>query len=222
MADGTHLPPGAWAEPGDRLGELYARAEAEALRSVAWYLSVRRRKRRAARALRLGTVLGAALGVALPLFGLGRPGHLALLGAAACLGCDRYLGVTSGWLRSVDTAQAIRRRLERLRYEWAAELLGPCDGLVGEAAERRLGVLRRFSEDVTELVRAETATWMREFGAPVGAAPPLAAAGQAAPGARPEPQAQEPPARFRFPGDPHLRPSMPRQRPPESGPGGQT
>ena len=243
-ADGTHLPPGPSAEPGDPLGELYARAEAEALRSLAWYLSVRRRMRRAARALRLGTVLGAALGVALPLFGLGRPGHLALLGAAACLGCDRYLGVTSGWLRSAGTAQAIRRRLERLRYEWAAELLGPDEGLPGEATERRLGVLRRFSAEVGELMRAETDSWMRELGTSSMLSAGALPAGQPGPGARAGQPGPEPFGRFGFPGefrgefrgacpgacpgafptgfpaDRHPRPSMPRQRPPEPGPGG--
>lgn len=54
-----------------------------------------------------------------------------------------------------------------LQFDWASEcvreVLGPAEGTASEAAERCLGVLRRFSEDITELVRSETADWMVEF-----------------------------------------------------------
>ncbi|WP_046264292.1 SLATT domain-containing protein, partial [Streptomyces sp. WM6386] len=92
---------------------------------------------------------------------------LALLGAGACVAVDRFFGVTSGWIRDVATAQAVQRRLQVLQFDWASEsvreVLGPAEGTAGEAADRCLGVLRRFSEDVTELVRVETADWMVEF-----------------------------------------------------------
>ncbi|WP_326597823.1 SLATT domain-containing protein [Streptomyces sp. NBC_01803] len=195
---------------GARLAQLYACAEAEALRTVEWYLADRLWKRRAARLLRGGTLAGAAGGVALPLLGAGleRWGLLALLGAAVCLAGDRYLGLTSGWMRDMATAQALRRRLAALRYDWVAEDVREPDGPPGEAAERRLAVLRRFSEDVTELVRAETADWMREFRA--GAVPVAERAPAAAEGAE-----GDHPRRHRFPGEPARRPSMPRQRPGE-------
>ncbi|OSC49780.1 hypothetical protein B5181_40700, partial [Streptomyces sp. 4F] len=94
-------------------------------------------------------------------------GYLALLLAVACVAGDRYFGVTSGWMRDVATAQAVQRRLQMLQFDWASEsvreVLGPADGTASEAAERCLTVLRRFSEDVTELVRAETADWMVDF-----------------------------------------------------------
>ncbi|WP_059009763.1 SLATT domain-containing protein [Streptomyces specialis] len=196
-----------------RLAQLYTWAEAEALRTVEWYFADRLWKRRAARLLRSGTVAGVAGGVALPLFGSGleRWACLALLGAAFCLGCDRYLGLTSGWMRDVATAQAVGRRLTALRYDWAAEDVREPEGPPGEAAERRLAVLRRFSEDVTELVRTETAAWMREFG---GNAVPAADRAPGGPGA----VEGEQPRRHRYPGfsgEFAMRPSMPRQRPGE-------
>ncbi|MGK5533733.1 SLATT domain-containing protein [Streptomyces sp. URMC 129] len=197
---------GACEAGAARLAQLYAWAEAEALRTVEWYLADRLWKRRAARLARAGTVAGLACGVALPLLGAGlaRWGFLALLGAAVCVGCDRYLGLTSGWMRDVATAQAMRRRLTELRYDWVAEEVREPEG-PGEAAERRLAVLRRFSEDVTELVRTETAEWMREFGAGASA------------GAADRPPAAEgdQPRRYRVPGEHPMRPSMPRQRPGE-------
>jgi len=219
---GRPFPLGDWGEPAERLDELYQWVENRALEVVEWYLADRVWKRRTARALRAGTVTCAAAGAALPLLeltgavrGSALWAFLALLGAAVCAGSDRYFGLTSGWMRDVATAQAVQRRLEVLQFDWASEcvreMLGPTEGTASEAAERCLGVLRRFSEDVTELVRGETAAWMVEFRS--GPAPlhtqSLTSAGW---GTRAEGTAPLP---ARFPLPPGVRPSMPRQRPPE-------
>ncbi|MFD3521280.1 SLATT domain-containing protein [Streptomyces sp. NPDC058653] len=219
------FPAGDWNEPARRLDELYRWAEADALRTIARYRAERVVKRRCARALRALTALGVVVGAALPLLDLTEVlggtatgwGYLSLLLAAACLGCDRYFGVTSGWMRNVATAQAVQRRLQTLQYDWASEcvreVLGPTDGTAGEAAERCLGVLRRFSEDVTELVRAETADWMVEYrSAPAPPVTRLSAPGATGFTARAD-GGGAPPGRFPLP--PGTRPNMPRQRPPD-------
>ncbi|MFJ9417048.1 SLATT domain-containing protein [Streptomyces sp. NPDC101227] len=219
---GRLFPLGDWGEPADRLDALYLWTEEGALRAADWYLHDRQAKRRGARALRLGTAAGVSVGGLLPLLDFagacdgGAPwGYLSLLFAAVCVGCDRYFGVTAGWMRDLATAQAIHRRLEALQFDWASEsvreVLGPTEGTAGEAAERCLGVLRRFNEDLGELVRAETADWMAEFRA--GPAPSATRA--LVPWAAPRQEAVEPPARFMLP--PGTRPNMPRQRPPEPG-----
>ncbi|EFL16046.1 membrane protein [Streptomyces sp. C] len=216
---GRPFPLGDWGEPAERLDELYRRVEADALRTAEWYLSDRAWKRRGARALRAGAAVGAVTGAAMPLLeltgsapGAAAYGYLSLLLAAACMACDRFFGLTSGWMRDVATAQAVQRRLQTLQFDWASEnvreVLGPTEGTASEAAERCLTVLRRFSEDVTELVRSETADWMVEFRA--GPAPLLMQSLAGAP-SRPDPGI--PPARFPLP--PGTRPNMPRQRPPE-------
>ncbi|OAH16452.1 hypothetical protein STSP_01760 [Streptomyces jeddahensis] len=221
---GRPFPLGDWGEPAQRLDELYRWVEQGALTTAEWYLADRAWKRRGARALRAGTALGAVVGAALPVLDLTRVvggvapwGCLALLLALACALGDRYFGLTSGWMRDVATAQAVHRRLQVLQFDWASEcvreVLGPTEGTAGEAAERCLGVLRRFSEDLTELVRAETADWMLQFrswGAPL-AMQGAAAGGDG--GARvPE---GPPPGRLLGPVAPGTRPNMPRQRPPE-------
>ncbi len=218
---GRSFPLGDWGEPAERLDELYRWVEENALRTVEWYLSDRVWKRRAARLLRIGTAVGVIAGAALPLLdltgvaaGTAGWGYLSLLLGAACLACDRYFGVTSGWIRDVATAQAVQRRLQALQFDWASEsvreVLGPTEGTASEAAERCLGVLRRFSEDVTELVRAETADWMVEFRS--GPAP-LALQSVGVVPSRPE---SVQPTGGRFPLPPGTRPNMPRQRPPET------
>ncbi|MFC5155449.1 SLATT domain-containing protein, partial [Streptomyces amakusaensis] len=179
---GRPFPLGDWGEPAERLDELFRWVESGALRTVEWYLRDRVWKRRTGRVLRSVAAAGFVAGAALPLTdligalpGAAGWGYLALLLGAACLACDRYFGVTSGWMRNVATAQAVQRRLQALQFDWASEsvreVLGPTEGTASEAAERCLGVLRRFSEDITDLVRTETADWMREF---AGTPPPLA------------------------------------------------
>ncbi|MGW0366480.1 SLATT domain-containing protein [Streptomyces sp. NPDC002990] len=217
---GRPFPLGDWGEPAERLDELYRRVEADALRTAEWYMSDRAWKRRGARLLRVGAALGAVTGAAMPLLELtgsaarggSAYGFLALLLVGACLMCDRFFGMTSGWMRDVATAQAVQRRLLTLQFDWASEnvreVLGPTEGTASEAAERCLTVLRRFSEDVTELVRSETADWMVEFRA--GPAP-LVMQSLGASGTRAEAGTAPP----RFPLPPGTRPNMPRQRPPE-------
>jgi hypothetical protein len=215
---GGPFPHGDWGEPAERLDELYRWVERRALETAAWYLADRARKRRAARVLRAGAAVGTVCGAALPLLdltglaaGILPWAYLSLLLGVACVAGDRFFGVTSGWIRDVATAQAVQRRLQALQFDWATEsvreVLGPTEGTAAEAAERCLSVLRRFSEDVTELVRAETADWMAEFR--TGSAPlAMQSSGTAAP--RPEGTL---PGRFPPPG---ARPNMPRQRPPEA------
>ncbi|WP_103511175.1 SLATT domain-containing protein [Streptomyces sp. SM13] len=222
---GRPFPLGDWGEPAERLDELYRWVETGALDTADWYLNDRIRKRRAARALRMGTAAGVVAGAALPLLDLTGTlsgsagwGYLSLLLGAACMGCDRYFGLTSGWIRNLATAQAVQRRLQVLQFDWASEcvreMLGPTEGTASEAAERCLGVLRRFSEDITELVRSETADWMVEFRA--GPAPMgMQALATGSAGGRGEPGAL--PGRFSMPSV-AARPNMPRQRPPESPP----
>ncbi|MFJ5260906.1 SLATT domain-containing protein [Streptomyces sp. NPDC088387] len=218
---GRAFPPGDWGEPAERLEELYRWVEYGALRTVSWYLADRKWKRRGARVLRAGTAGGAVVGAALPLLDLtgvlggSAPwGYLAVLVAVACVAVDRFFGVTSGWMRDVATAQAVQRRLQVLQFDWASEsvreVLGPTEGTAGEAAERCLGVLRRFSEDVTELVRAETADWMVEFrsgGTPLGVQGAGVGAGRESGAAS---------TRLPLPPNGPTRPNMPRQRPPET------
>ncbi|MFB8246248.1 SLATT domain-containing protein [Streptomyces sp. NPDC001046] len=221
---GRAFPLGDWGEPAARLDELYRWVERGALGTAAWYLADRMWKRRCARVLRCGALAGAVTGVALPLLdltgvagGTASWGCLALLLGVACVAVDRYFGVTSGWMRDVATAQAVQRRLQALQFDWAAEsvreVLGPAEGTAGEAAERCLGVLRRFSEDVTELVRVETADWMGEFR--TGGAPAACLQTVVFPGPGRPVEAGGVNGRFVVPPAGGARPNMPRQRPPE-------
>ncbi len=221
---GRPFPVGDWGLPAERLDELYRWVERGALDTAAWYLADRTGKRRISRALRGGAAAGAAVGCALPLLelagvvrGAAAWGYVALLVAVVCVAADRWFGVSAGWMRDVATAQAVQRRLLALQFDWASEsvreVLGPAEGTAGEAAERCLGVLRRFSEDVAELVRGETAEWMGGSG-PVAHRGGCGGCGDVGSGGgRGVSEAAVVQGRF---GGAVVRPNMPRQRPPEA------
>ncbi|MFE7132730.1 SLATT domain-containing protein [Streptomyces sp. NPDC057638] len=217
------FPHGDWGAPAERLDELYRWVEDGALRTVEWYLADRVAKRRGGRVLRLGAAVGGVTGATLPLLeltdtltGVAGWGYVALLLGAACVLGDRYLGLTSGWMRSLATAQAVQRRLQALQFDWASEnvreVLGPAEGTASEAAERCLRVLRVFSEDIAELVRGETAEWAREFGGGPGPGPGQPTGPGPAGGVRGAERSTNGRTTL-LPGN--GRPSMPRQRPPE-------
>lgn len=214
------FPLGDWGEPAERLEELYRWSEERAVEAIDWYLRDRAWKRRCARSLRVLAALLTVGGVALPLLdltatwpGASRWGYLLLALAGACLAADRAFGLTSGWMRDISTAQAMQRRLEAFQFDWASEcvreVLGPTEGTAGEAAERCLGVLRRFCEDLSDMVRCETAEWMLEFRAAMTQLPTQA------PGAWGGRSEGGPGAQVRVLPAPGTRPTMPRQRPPE-------
>jgi hypothetical protein len=84
--------------------------------------------------------------------------------AAACIGFDRFFGVSSGWMRAMTTAQALERRLEQLQYDWAAECARGASRTVDpKQVQNRLALLRVFSDDVAALMQQETAEWVLEF-----------------------------------------------------------
>ncbi|WP_035864340.1 SLATT domain-containing protein [Kitasatospora cheerisanensis] len=214
------FPLGDWGEPAERLEELYRWSEERAVEAIEWYRRDRVWKRRWARLLRFTAGVFAVGGATAPIVSLTdllphalEWGYAGLALAAASLVADRAFGLTSGWMRDVSTSQALQRRLEAFQFDWASEcvreVLGPTEGTAGEAAERCLGVLRRFCEDVSDLVRAETSEWMLEFRAGMSQLPTQAPGiwgGRSEGGTG---------AQVRILPPPGTRPTMPRQRPPE-------
>ncbi|MFD7730150.1 SLATT domain-containing protein [Kitasatospora phosalacinea] len=214
------FPLGDWGEPAERLEELYRWSEERAVEAIDWYRRDRVWKRRWARLLRFSAAVFAVGGVTAPLVSLTGElphamewGYTGLALAAASVLADRAFGLTSGWMRDVSTSQALQRRLEAFQFDWASEcvreVLGPTEGTAGEAAERCLGVLRRFCEDVSDMVRTETSEWMLEFRAGMSQLPTQA------PGAWGGRNEGGSGAQVRVLPPPGTRPTMPRQRPPE-------
>jgi conflict system pore-forming effector with SLATT domain len=160
-----------WQDTEAALTQLYRYAEGRAIDAADWYLLDKRGKRIWSRGLRLLAILLVTVGALQPLLDAAAPGqgrtawgYVLLAVAAACIGLDRFFGLSSGWMRSMTTAQALQRRLEQLQYEWAAECArGASRTVDGKLVQNRLALLRAFSDDVAALMQQETAEWVLQF-----------------------------------------------------------
>ena len=148
-----------WHDTEAALTQLYRYAEGRAIEATDWYLQDKRGKRIWSRGLRLLAILLVTAGGLQPLLDAAAPGpsrtawgYVLLALAAACIGFDRFFGLSSGWMRSMTTAQALERRLEQLQYDWAAECARGASRTVDpKQVQNRLALLRVFSDDVAAL-----------------------------------------------------------------------
>jgi conflict system pore-forming effector with SLATT domain len=162
-----------WQDTEAALVLLYRYAEARAIDAADWYLQDKWAKRIWSRGLRLLVILLVSAGGLQPLLDAAAPGagpgsaawgYVLLALAAACIGLDRFFGISSGWMRSMTTAQALEHRLEQLQYDWAAECARSAARTVDpKQVQTRLALLRAFSDDVAALMQQETAEWVLEF-----------------------------------------------------------
>lgn len=166
------------SDPGKAFLGLRQFAEDNARETIAWYLRGRRLQGRLSKALTLTTLLLAAFGGLLPMFGaakielplLGAPdtynlyGYIAFAGAGACLIFDRLFGFSSAWMRYITTSQTLQRKLEAFDLEWLAIWLKVDKGQPNaDQQEDLLELLRRFRMETLEVVEKETQTWIAEF-----------------------------------------------------------
>jgi conflict system pore-forming effector with SLATT domain len=160
-----------WHDTEAALTQLYRYAEGRAIDAIDWYLADKRGKRSWSRGLRLLAILLVIAGGLQPLLDAAAPGpsrtawgYVLLAMAAACIGFDRFFGLSSGWMRSMTTAQALERRLGQLQYDWAAECARSAARTVDpKQAQNRLALLRASSDDMAALMQQETAEWVLEF-----------------------------------------------------------
>ena len=156
-----------WNDTEAALTQLYRYAEGRAIEATEWCLADKRGKRIWSRGLRLLAILLVTAGALQPLLdaaalGPSRTawGYVLLALAAACIGFDRFFGLSSGWRRSMTCAQA----LEQLQYDWAAECARSATRTVDpKQVQNRLALLRVFSDDMAALLQQETASWVLEF-----------------------------------------------------------
>ena len=160
-----------WQDTETALTQLYRYAEGRAIEATDWYLADKRGKRIWSRGLRLVAILLVTAGAPQPLLDAAAPGpsrtawgYVLLALAAACIAFDRFFGLSSGWMRSMTTAQALERRLGQLQYDWALECARSAARTVDpKQAQTRLTLLRAFADDMAALMQQETAEWVLEF-----------------------------------------------------------
>ncbi|WP_225846077.1 SLATT domain-containing protein [Streptomyces sp. HPF1205] len=163
-------------EQREALAALRAWAEQSAEDAIAWYLRDKKRKRTGSRLLQGLAIAFAVAGTAVPLGtaaagGSGQGwGYVLLALAAGCKGFDHFFGLSSSWMRDIGVAHALRAELNKVRLEWATDVLRagrasarPGEWLQPSEVERQLALIARLVDAVRTHIDSETADWQAEF-----------------------------------------------------------
>ena len=174
----THLEALAWKTDADvetSINALYRYAEAMADESIRWYWKAKRTNALWSRLLRVIAIGFAALGGLAPIISsldwftqsshlVGQLGYVSLGLAAACVGFDKFFGLSSGWMRYVLTAMIQQEALSAFRLDWAI--------LSAQLGEKTLNIdgvkpmiqrVKDFVQQIDQSVEQETEAWAAEF-----------------------------------------------------------
>lgn len=167
------FPESDWSNPQDALKDLYGWANSTANEAEAWYMRDKRWRAWAAQILRILTVSFGATGAIIPLVGAAQHremanwGYVLLALGATCIGIDRIFGLSTGWMRCIITANAIRRRQSIFRVAWSAEcakaFFPDATRIDSRAIAELMDLVRDFIVDLSDLVSLETLEWRSEL-----------------------------------------------------------
>ena len=120
----------AWIpdETKESLDSIYNWAIAKAEDQINWYQAKRGPKRSGSQWIRAISVCVVVLGALCPLIDaaaasvfptkLSQWGYVLLAVAAGLFSYDKYFGLSTGWVRYVQTEWALRKALTEFRYNW--------------------------------------------------------------------------------------------------------
>jgi len=147
------------------VGQIYQWAIENCLWQIQWYERKKRPKRIGSQAIRMISILLSGIGVICPLvdaalnveFQLGELGYVAFAIAGTVFLFDKYFGLSSGWMRFMETQLRLEKTLKEFQYDWTISLAK------GNDPTEQLVRLREFTVKVESLVIEETLSWIKEF-----------------------------------------------------------
>jgi hypothetical protein len=152
------------------LRTVHAHVDAHARRAIGWYLARRRARKTASRTLRVMALVFAMAGGIVPFLdrqllppGLRNLGYVLIAIGGALLLANRALGLSSDWIRYMQTALRLQATVNAFQIKWA-EI--ECDmGGQPSPADIQLAMqaLKLFAQRVDELIVIETDHWSIDF-----------------------------------------------------------
>jgi SMODS and SLOG-associating 2TM effector domain 2 len=150
---------------------LFRWVEASALTVCEWYLHEKEPKARRSRLLRLLAIILATTGSVAPFIAVGTGdstyvylGYPMLAAAAAAVGADRALGLSSSWMRYQISAAAIGKLVLQRQLQWAVVSRELIDSPTSDVAFREaMSEIHGFAGDLCDLVVGETQNWVEDF-----------------------------------------------------------
>lgn len=172
----------AWdaSNPADSLASLYAATLEKARQQIGWYKVKVRPKRVGSWFCRLAAIVLLGLAALIPLLKAalssanivpaGRMniafelGYVFAAVAAGVIAFDKYFGLSTGWIRYIQTQLALEGALDELQYDWVA-LLAKIQGQnpATDQCQSMIQRLRSFIVLVNSKTQQETEEWVMEF-----------------------------------------------------------
>jgi hypothetical protein len=172
----------AWdsSNPAASLATLYVASVEKARQQIGWYKVKVRPKRVGSWFCRLAAIVLLGLAALIPLLkaalssaGIVPAGRMNVafeLGyvfaaiAAGVIAFDKYFGLSTGWIRYIQTELALEAALDELQYDWVA-LLAKIQGQnpAAEQCQAMIQRLRSFVVLVNSKTQQETEQWVMEF-----------------------------------------------------------
>ena len=157
------------------LEAVHAKVAAQAEEAIAWYKANKRSKSRWARVLRALAIIFTTTGALIPVvvslpivistnIAMEKWAFVVLALAAACIGIDKFYGLSSGWVRYMRSAQTIEKDLYSFELSWVAAMarLGGAVPSPGQVVEF-LKLCSDFLTQVMKEIELETKQWIVEF-----------------------------------------------------------
>jgi hypothetical protein len=177
------------ADPLRSLTELYATTVGKAGKQIDWYKAKVRPKRLGSQACRFLAIALIGLAALVPLLkaaGLGQAwpglsaqnhpqgadplqiafelGYVFAAIGAGVIAFDKYFGLSTGWIRYVQTQLALEGALDEVHYDWVALLAKMQEqSPTVEQVQAMVQRLRSFIVFVNSQVQKETEAWVMEF-----------------------------------------------------------
>lgn len=130
--------------------------------AIAWYMHHRKRMKASSRLTRAFAILFGSLGGLTPLAPFVERssstgwGILLVGAAAACIAFDRLFGLSTAWMRDLCTAQDLQDALTAFHIAWARSY-------IANRQFSQADLVAEFSNVISDILRDETANWLREF-----------------------------------------------------------
>lgn len=158
-------------KPIESLNYLFKIVEDRTIKAIEYYFNQKRSKKWWSLRLRILSVISFILAGLCPavmliwkLPSLPALGYVFAASAAACIGIDKYLSLSSSWMRYVYAALILKKHLSEFQIQWF-EILTPDKNKEWgkEKIIEALNEIKNFQTKINLLLERETQEWFQEY-----------------------------------------------------------
>lgn len=157
-----------WTKPGETLETIKASILTAMKVEEDWYIKYRRRHAGMSRSIRVISITLFAFGILWPIFTAGKSagfnyGYVGLTIGGLLLLIDKYLGISTGYVRFYIAELDIKKNTRDFIENWDIETAKSSNPLTIENILALLNLVKSFRQAVYTTIQVETGAWATEF-----------------------------------------------------------